>query len=89
MWENGVISSYDLTGFWDREFHYCESVTYPQVFPTEGETELYRITCEDKEITAEMSVWFSFDGKTAPKAHVTDIRGYRIRETTSVLQNTP
>ena len=73
--KEGVISSYDLTGFWDREFHYCESVTYPQVFPTEGETELYRITCEDKEITAEMSVWFSFDGKTAPKAHVTDIRG--------------
>ena len=73
--KDGVISSYDLTGFWDREFHYCESVTYPQVFPTEGETELCRITCEDKEITAEMSVWFSFDGKTAPKAHVTDIRG--------------
>lgn len=73
--KDGVISSYDLTGFWDREFHYCESVTYPQVFPTDGETELCRITCEDKEITAEMSVWFSFDGKTAPKAHVTDIRG--------------
>ncbi|MBQ3570179.1 MAG: hypothetical protein IJA20_05835 [Methanocorpusculum sp.] len=73
--KDGVISSYDLTGFWDREFHYCESVTYPQVFPTEGETELCRIACEDKEITAEMSVWFSFDGKTAPKAHVTDIRG--------------
>ena len=73
--KDGVISSYDLTGFWDREFHYCESVTYPQVFPTEGETELYRIAYEDKEITAEMSVWFSFDGKTAPKAHVTDIRG--------------
>ena len=73
--KDGVISSYDLTGFWDREFHYCESVTYPQVFPTEGETELCRIACEDKEITAEMLVWFSFDGKTAPKAHVTDIRG--------------
>lgn len=75
--KEGIISSYDIIAAWTDKFRYNDVISYPQISPTEGDTGIIWIRHEDDkiQITAEMSVWFSFDGKTAPKATVTDIRG--------------
>ena len=75
--EGEIVSSYNLIGVWNGGFHYSDSVSHPELSPTEGETGVYRVSFEDTDAdtTAEMSVWFSFDGKTSPKAHVTNIHG--------------
>ena len=73
----GVLTAYNLLAAWVGKLRFIDTVSYPQITPTEGETGIFWILSEDdnRQISAEMSVWFSFDGKTAPKAHVTDIRG--------------
>lgn len=73
----GVLTAYNLLAAWTGKLRFIDTVSYPQITPTEGETGIFWILSEDdnRQISAEMSVWFSFDGKTAPKAHVTDIRG--------------
>ena len=72
------ITSYELIAAWDGTFQYRDTYSDTVSFsPDTGETEIFWILYEDdsKQISAEMSVWFTFDRKTAPKAHVTDIRG--------------
>ena len=73
----GVLTAYNLLAAWTGKLRFIDTVSYPQITPTEGETGIFWILSEDddRQISAEMSVWFSFDGKTTPKVHVTDIRG--------------
>ena len=74
---DGLISSYDLVSTWIDKFYYNDSISYPLVSPIEGDTGIFWIFHEDndKQITAKMTVWFSFDGESSPKAHVTEAFG--------------
>ena len=77
----GVLTAYNLLAAWTGKLRFIDTVSYPQFTSTDGETGMFWILSEDdnRQISAEMSVWFSYDGKTAPKAHVTDIRGISHR----------